>query len=138
MCFGQNFPTRLQGCAILSSGQAFLKRLYGLSPIIVFLSTFSIKTMGWTVLSFDQNFLTKQYGLNRIIFWLKFSKKIIWIERYCLLIKIFLKDSMSWIILSFGKNFPKNYMDWTILSFDQNLLKKQYKLKRFVFCWTFS
>ena len=49
--------------------------------------------MGCTVLAFGQNFLKRQYSLNGIVVWPKFSKKRVWIEQYCLYIKIFLKDN---------------------------------------------
>ena len=30
-----------------------------------------------------------------------------WVEPYCLLVKIFLKDNMGWTVLSFGQNFSE-------------------------------
>ena len=95
--------------------------------------------MVWTILSFSQNFRKRQYGLNRIVFLSKFSKKTIWIEPYCLLVKTFEKDNMVSTILSFGQNCKKkNNMGWTISSFGENFLKSQYGLNRIVFCQKFT
>ena len=73
-------------------------------------------------MSFGQNFRKRQYGLNHIVFWSKLSKKTIWFEPYCLLVKTFEKDNMGWTISSFGENF----------------LKRQYGLNHIVFLPKFS
>ena len=78
--------------------------------------------MDWTVLSIHQIFFKRQYVLNRIAFWWKFSWKTIWIEPYCLLVKICLKDKMGWTVLSYGQNFSQKtiwvepYFFWWKLS----------------------
>ena len=74
----------------LSFHHNFLKRQYGINCI-----------------SFAQNILKRQRGLSHICFWPKVSKKTRWVRPYCLLVKIFLKDYMGWMILSFGINFWK-------------------------------
>ena len=90
----------------------------------VFCSIFFRKggVMDRTVLSFGQKFLKRQYELNLIVFWLKFSWKTIWVEPYCFLVKMFLKDNMG----------------WTVLSFIEDFLKRQYELNHIVFCSRFS
>ena len=66
--------------------------------------------MGQTIFFFGQNFRKRQYGLSQIVFRSKFSKKAIWVEPYCLLVKTFLED----------------YIDLTVLSFDQYFVRRQY------------
>ena len=80
--------------------------------------------MVWVVLSFVQNFLKRLYGLNHIVFWSKRSKKTIWVEPYCLLVKIFLKDSMGWSILSFVQTFLKRLYGLKHIVFWSKLSKK--------------
>ena len=70
-----------------------------------------------TALSFGQNFLKRQGGLNHIVFWSKLSKKTLWLEPYCLLVK----------------NFQKRQYGLTILLFGRNFLKRQYGLNHIVF-----
>ena len=96
-------------------------------------------------MSFHQNFPKRLYGLNPIMDSSKFSYKTIWVEPYCLLVKIFLKDNMGWTVLSFGQNFSqktiwvkpyfllvkifsKDNIGWTVLSFIEDFLKRQYGL----------
>ena len=86
-----------------------------------------------TALSFGQNFLKRQGGLNHIVFWSKLSKKTLWLEPYCLLVKTFEKDTMARTILSFGQNFQKRQYGLTILLFGRNFLKRQYGLNHIVF-----
>ena len=71
---------------VLCSTQHFLKRQYQLYWLF--------NKRIWTVLSFQQNFQQRLYGLNYFVFSSKFSKKTIWIERYYLFIKIFVKGNM--------------------------------------------
>ena len=96
----------------------------------------------WNPFTFHHNFLKRQCGLNRIsfyqnitkrqrrfshiVFCSKFSKKTMWVELYCLLVKNFLKDYMGWTILSFGQKFLKTLY----------ALKKiaQYALKGIAIC----
>ena len=51
--------------------------------------------MGGTALFLDPNILKRQYGLKRFVLWSTFSKKNLWIEPYCFLIKNFLKDNVG-------------------------------------------
>ena len=95
------------GWTILSFGQNFQKR-----------------GCVCNILSFGQNFLKELYGLNHIVFWSKLSKKTIWVEPYCLLVKIFLTDNMGWTILSIGQNFQKAQYGKKYFVFWTKLLKK--------------
>ena len=70
----------------------------------------------------EQNSLKRQYKSNLSFgFWIKFSKKTIWVEPFCLLIRIPGKGNMSWTILLFDQNSLKDNMSGNVLSFDQNL-----------------
>ena len=108
---------------ILSFGQNFWKRQYGLNHIVfcskvsirtiwfepycVLVETFEKGNMDRTILSFGQYFLKRLSGYNHIVFWSKLSKKTMWIEPYCLLVGLTEKDSMGWSMLSFSQNFRK-------------------------------
>ena len=95
--------------------------------------------VGWTILSFGQNPLKGLYGLNHIVFWPKLSQKTIWVEPYCLFMKIFWKDNMGWTAYCLlVKTSNKDYIDWTVLSFDQNFPKRQCGLNHNVLKSKFS
>ena len=68
--------------------------------------------MVWAILSLGQHFRQRQYGLNHIVFSSKRSKKTKWVEPYCLLVKIFLKDNMGQTILSFDQNL-QSLLEWS-------------------------
>ena len=86
-----------------------------------------------TILPLGQKFWKRQYGLNRSVFSSKFSKMITWVKPYCLLVKFFLNDNMSWTILSFAENFVKRLYGSTILSLCLTLWKTQYEFNHIVF-----
>ena len=60
------------------------------------------------------------------------------VERYCCLVKTFLRDYMGWAVSSFDQNFPKKLYRLTAFSFHQNLLKRLYELNHIVFFSKFT
>ena len=75
--------------------------------------------MGWTVLSFCENIWKGLFGLSQILFELNIFQKTKWVATYCVLFKIFNKDSMASSVLSFDQSFliQYDYIDWTVFYF---------------------
>ena len=108
----------------------------------------------WTILSFAQNFLKGQSSLNHALFMSKFSQKTRWVESYCILLRIFLKNIQLDYIVFWWKLFKKtillepccllvktffeDYTDWRVLSSGQNLLKRKRGLNHIVLRSNFS
>ena len=84
-------------------------------------------------MSLSQNFLTRQLELNHIDFWLRFSEKTIWVEPFCLLVEIFLKDSMAGTILPFSQNFRKRQYGLNLIVLWSKLPIKTIWIKLFCF-----
>ena len=68
----------------------FQKKINGLNNIAFCI--FLKENISSNVLFSTEHFFKRQYALNRIVSWLKFSKKIIWVE---LLIKVFQRHYMD-------------------------------------------
>ena len=62
--------------------------------------------------------------MNHIVFWTKLLYKTIWVEPYCLLVIIFLKDHTGCTILSFAQYFVKRQYGLNHIVFWSKLWKK--------------